>query len=98
MINDGEITPAAVTSIGDIAGVAKVGNELTVRATIPNTATVTYQWQIESAPATWTDILSATSNKYTVQGGDAGKNLRVVATGTGNYEGIVTSASFKILN
>lgn len=65
---------------------------------MPNAATATYQWQIESTPSIWKDILSATNNKYTVQSGDAGKNLRVVATGTGNYTGTVTSAAFKILN
>ncbi|PKM52863.1 MAG: hypothetical protein CVV00_15250 [Firmicutes bacterium HGW-Firmicutes-5] len=85
--------PTPVTAISDISGVAKVGVELTAGTLTPVDATATYQWTIcETADGTYTNIVGATTNKYTPVAGDATKFIKVVATGTGSYTGTATSA------
>ena len=49
----------------------------------PSEATVTYQWYSGD-----TKLMNATGNTYTIQQSDAGKTIKVVVTGTGNYSGI----------
>jgi uncharacterized repeat protein (TIGR02543 family) len=53
----------------------------------------TYQWQeCSTSGGTYTTIPGATSSAYTPVAGDAGDYFEVMATGTGNYTGSVTSA------
>lgn len=90
----GTPTPSIVpiTAISSISGIAKVGVELTAGILTPSNATVIYQWQrANAAGGTYINITAATTNKYTPVAGDAGKFIRVVATGTGNYSGTVAS-------
>ena len=90
------ITAIPITEIGAISGIAKVGVELTAGALTPAGATASYQWQI-SVPApsksanSYADISGATAITYTPVAGDVDKFIRVVARGTGNYSGSVTS-------
>ena len=59
----------------------------------PAGATVTYQWQVyNTATDGYDDIDGATGATYTLVEGDEGKFIRVVATGSGDYAGTVTSA------
>jgi hypothetical protein len=76
-----------------ITGTARTGSTLTAGALTPSSATVTRQWQKASASAgPYADISGATSNTYAVPAGDIGTYLRVVARGTGSYNGTATSA------
>ena len=85
-----------VTAIGAITGKAKVGEELTAGALTPSGATATYQWQrASSAGGPYADITGATGTTYTLVAGDVHGYIRVVAAGTGNYSGTVTSAETK---
>jgi hypothetical protein len=57
------------------------------------TITYTYQWQISTdGGATWTDIPGATATTYTPPAGFAGKQVRVLVTGT-NPDGNSQAAS-----
>jgi prepilin-type N-terminal cleavage/methylation domain-containing protein len=77
-----------------ISGTARTGSTLTAGALTPGAATVTRQWQRASATTgPWTDISGATSNTYAIPAGDIGFYVRVVATGTGTYDGTATSAA-----
>ena len=47
------------------------------------TITYTYQWQLSAdGGATWSDIAGATATTYTPPAGTAGKQVRVLVTGT----------------
>ncbi len=88
----GTLTP--LTAISPITGTASVGQTLTAGTVSPSGATVNWQWQrSDSANGTYTNILDANANTYTLVSGDEGKYIRVVATGTGAYTGTVTSSS-----
>jgi len=90
------VTRAAVpiTAIGAITGTAQVGVELIAGALTPSAATATYQWQIcATVDGTYEDIGGATSTTYIPVADDVTKFIKVVATGTGNYSGTVTSAA-----
>lgn len=77
-----------------ISGTARTGSTLTAGALTPSAATVTRQWQRASATTgPWTDISGATANTYAIPAGDIGMYVRVSATGTGTYDGTVTSAA-----
>ena len=81
-----------MTSITNIIGEAKVGETLTAGSVIPNEATVTYAWlRIGPKMPEWEYIPGATTNKYTIAASDVGYQIRVAATGTGNYSGTVVS-------
>ncbi len=72
-------------------GVAKVGETLTARVT-PSGATVNYQWmRADSENGEYEEIDDATNNTYELVANDAGKYIKVKATGTGNYKGTVES-------
>lgn len=88
----GQRTP--ITAIAAIAGnTSSVGNVLTAGALTPVAATVTYQWQnATTAGGTYTNIAGATGSTYTIKLSDLGKYIKIVATGTGAYDGIVTSS------
>jgi len=82
------VTAQATFTIGAITGTAQVGVQLTAGALEPAGATVTYQWQsAATAGGTYVDIAGATTSKCTPTTGDAGKFIKVVATGTGSYTG-----------
>lgn len=81
-------------TMGAITGTVRTGSTVTAGALTPSAATVTRQWQRASATTgPWTDISGATSNTYAIPAGDIGMFLRVVATGTGTYDGTATSAA-----
>lgn len=89
-----EVAKAPITTIGDITGTPRVGFELTAGALTPAGATATYQWRIcATVGGTYADISGATANTYILVDGDIDKYIKVVATGTGNYSGTVTSAA-----
>jgi len=83
-----------ITAIGAITGTAQVGVELIAGALTPSGATATYQWRIcATVDGTYEDIGGATSTTYTLVADDVTKFIKVVATGTGNYSGTVTSVA-----
>src|SRR5450756_74222 len=95
------VTAKSITAIGVITDDKfKIGSVLTAGALTPSGATVTYQWQrANSASGPYTDISVATSSTYTpVTPADKNMFIRVVATGTGNYSGTVTSAATEKIN
>jgi len=76
-----------------ISGIARTGTTLTAGTLTPPAATVTRQWQrstVSTGP--FTNISGATSNTYAIPSGDIGYYIRIIATGTGSYDGTVTSA------
>jgi uncharacterized repeat protein (TIGR02543 family) len=75
-----------------ISGTAQVGSTLTA-SVAPTGATVAYQWQESSNGTNYTPINLATSNTYTPVSTDRGDCIEVVATGSGSYTGMVTSAA-----
>ena len=81
-----------VTAIGSISGTAKVGVELTAGSLTPSEATVSYQWKIASISSGPYFNIGGDSNKYTPVAGDAGKFIKVEATGTGSFSVTVSSA------
>ena len=82
-----EVVPVSAISV---TGEAVVGNTLTTKVT-PENATVTYQWQRTNEDRNYVDIENATDSTYTLTNEDAGKYIRVTATGTGKYRGTVES-------
>ena len=59
----------------------------------PSSATATFKWESSNDGMTWTTIEGATSSRYTIKAEDVGLYLRSVATGTGFYNGVATSAA-----
>jgi len=91
-------TATPITAISAITGTTAVGSVLTAGALTPSGATASYQWQSSTtAGGIYTNISSATASTYTLVAGDAGKYLKVVATGTGDYTGIQTSAATTVV-
>ena len=85
----------SITSIGNIIDTSPwtsvaVGSVITAGPVTPAGATVTYDWQKGSDYKTFIST-GITTNTYTVMAEDAGKFLRVVATGTGSYIGTESS-------
>jgi len=80
-----------ITAIGNITGTAQVGQTLTAGDITPSGASVTYQWQKHTAEGLYENILGATSSTYTLTGDDYDYYIKVVATGSGEYSGTVTS-------
>lgn len=89
-----QISPKiGLESIGDIIGIAKAGVELRASDILPTGATVSYQWmRSSSADGSYSTISGANSSRYTPSDNDAGKYIMVIASGTGNYTGTVTSS------
>jgi uncharacterized repeat protein (TIGR02543 family) len=87
-----------VTAIGNITGTTTVGSLLTAGSLTPSEATVSYQWRsAATAAGTYSNITGATSSTYTLATTDLGKYIKVVATGTGSYTGIVTSSATAVI-
>ena len=75
-----------------VAGDAVVGETLEAVDLKPTNATVKYQWQRAAAKdGGYVDIEGATGKTYKLVDDDAGKWIKVKATGTGNYTGTVES-------
>jgi hypothetical protein len=74
----------------EITGQTKQGETLTANIS-PTGATATYKWQREETVGTYVDIAGATASTYTLTADDVDKNISVVATGTGSYNGQITS-------
>ena len=82
-----------LTAIGPIGGTPAVGQTLGAGTVSPTGAIVTYQWQnAVTSGGIYGNILGATANSYTLTAADKDKFIKVVATGSGNYSGTVTSA------
>jgi|AntAceMinimDraft_16_1070373.scaffolds.fasta_scaffold39578_2 hypothetical protein len=90
--------PTPLTAIAAITGTPKVGETLTVFALTPAGTTTTYQWWIcVISDGTYAEISGATSSTYTLVAGDATKFIKVIATGTGNYTGTITSDATTVI-
>ncbi|MDP3487675.1 MAG: hypothetical protein Q8S19_07055, partial [Bacillota bacterium] len=90
-----QISRSPLTSISQIGGTPRVGEELTVGNLSPYGATADYQWTIcDTIGGTYTEIDGATASTYTTVVADKGKYFKVVATGTGKNSGTVTSVAF----
>ena len=82
-------TPVSAISV---TGVSVVGATLEAGDLKPTNATVKYQWQRAAAKdGGYVDIEGATGKTYKLVADDAGKWIKVKATGTGNYTGTVES-------
>lgn len=96
-----QVTPGkpgdiSITAIGNISLAGSVLTAGTVSQSDP-VPTVSYQWQrSDSVNGAFSDISGATALTYTLVGGDTGKYIRVVATGTGSYINTVRSAPIAI--
>lgn len=87
-----KITLTPLTSIGSIIGTTAMTQIVRAGNLTPSNATVTYQWQrCLSSDGTYENISGATSTSYAIQDGDLGYYLKVAATGTGSYTGVVIS-------
>lgn len=76
-----------------ISGTAQVGATMTASAE-PAGATAAYQWQSAAEQeGSYADIADATDNAYLLTEAEAGKYIKVRATGTGRYTGEVLSAA-----
>ena len=74
----------------------QVGTQITITLA-PGTATANYQWQ-RLVNSTWQNITTnGASNSYTPVAADVGYQLRVVATGIGNYTGTATSSPTNVV-
>lgn len=74
-------------------GTARTGSVLTAGAYTPVGTTANRQWKRSTTSGgPYTDIVGATNSTYTIPSGDIGYYVVVTATGTGSYNGSVTSA------
>src|SRR3989339_1423478 len=81
-----------ITAIAVISGTIQVGSVLTAGALTPAEATASYQWYSSSTSGGIYSVISgATSSTYTLVSDNAGKYIKVTATGTGSYDSSVTS-------
>ena len=88
----GQVTP--LTAISATSGTVQSGSLLTAGSLSPSGAMASYQWQsAATSNGTYTAISGATSSTYMPVSGDAGRYLKVIATGTNTYGGSVTSAA-----
>ena len=70
----------------------KVGEDMSVEIT-PADATVTIQWKVSEDGTKWEDISGENDKTYTVKDSDEGKYIKVVITGTGDYDGYTYESS-----
>ncbi|TVY03119.1 S-layer homology domain-containing protein [Cohnella terricola] len=75
-----------------VNGIAKEGQTLNASIT-PAGATASFKWESSKDGLAWTAIAGATASQYTIKTADVGSYLRSVATGTGFYNGVVTSVA-----
>jgi len=86
----GSITTRPITAISNIIGKAQVDQVLTAGTVSPVGANVIYQWQYYNG-TTYVDIVNATSNTYTITIAENNRFIRVKATGSNGYSGVVYS-------
>jgi hypothetical protein len=88
-----------ISGIGPITGTLQVGSTLTAGVVTPSGATVSYQWYRSSSATTgYSQIAGATGSSYTLTTADAGKYLKVKATGYGSYSGYAFSSATGLVN
>lgn len=75
-----------------ITGQPKVGFALTASYSVVGATTVTFQWQSSADGVTFSNIIGATSQTYTLTAGEQGDYVRVVVTAE-NVSGSVDSTS-----
>ena len=86
-----------------ISGVTVTGDTDYITSTLsaivaPEAATAAYQWmRADAEDGTYEDIEGATSADYNITEDDIGKYLKVVASGTVDYDGIRTSAAVGVI-
>ena len=85
----GEASALTLQTIA-MVGPARVGRKLTVN-TVPVNATVEYQWIMVDENGAETELEGATGQEYTIPAEAVGKQIKVRVTGTGSYEGTLTS-------
>lgn len=90
--------PASKVSLTavSVTGAAKVGQTLTA-SPVPASATVAYQWERSANNSDWTAIDGAAALSYTITEADAGAYLRCTVTGTGDYQGTVSSTATEMI-
>ncbi|MDR1274802.1 MAG: putative Ig domain-containing protein [Candidatus Accumulibacter sp.] len=87
----------APTGTVSLSGTLELGQTLEASHTladIDGLGTVGYQWQRSANGSTWTDVAGATEATYVLGQGDAGKQIRVVASyidGCGTEESLITA-------
>jgi len=85
---------ATLVSIGDITGTLEIRKTVTAGSLSPGGATATYRWLISNElHGEYVPIDGETHANYTIKDVDVDKYLKVEATGTGSYNGTVTSAA-----
>ncbi|MPM35039.1 hypothetical protein SDC9_81629 [bioreactor metagenome] len=92
-------TPTQVTAIGDIT---KYYSTLYPGAVTPSGATVTYQWQRSernwffgwSGWSSWSNIGTGSTCSFTSDGTFTDYRYQLIVTGTGDYYGSATSATY----
>lgn len=87
-----EPTPIKTLTVSMSAANPKY-NRLIKASAYPLGADVRYQWYRGDSHDSWTAISGAVDANYLPQAADVGRYLKVVATGTGDYEGIVAEAA-----
>ncbi|MGE4079636.1 MAG: choice-of-anchor L domain-containing protein [Reyranella sp.] len=96
-VADPGAAPSNTTGSVVIAGIGSAGKKLMAAASDPDgiSAPVTYQWQVSGDNGvTWTDV-GASSNSYTITGGDVGQAVRVLASyvdDAGHQESLASAA------
>ncbi|NIK76332.1 putative phosphodiesterase [Paenibacillus castaneae] len=86
-----EVDEFTITNIA-VNGLAKEGQTLNASIT-PASATASFKWESSKDGTSWTTIAGATAANYAIKAADIGTYLRAVATGTGFYNGVVTSTA-----
>lgn len=85
----------SLTEIDNITGTPNVAETLNAGKLTPTNATATYQWQsCPVADGTYSDIIGATAETYTLAATDENCYIKVTATGFDKYKGDITSAAF----
>ncbi|MDR3543736.1 MAG: cadherin-like beta sandwich domain-containing protein [Desulfosporosinus sp.] len=90
------VTSPVTTQLTGVMITVQDGGTLMASVT-PSNATASYQWQESSDDTNYTPISGATSSTYTPVQADVGQYIEVVATGTGNYTGTVTSSPLRLV-
>jgi len=100
LVRNTEYEPAiTITSINNIIGTVRVGEEITAGNLVPAKATAFYQWKIcDTVDGIYTDIIRGTNTKQLVlREEDVFKFIKVTATGNNDSLGIVTSKAKQVL-
>jgi Ca2+-binding RTX toxin-like protein len=97
-------TNDAPTGTVSVNGTATQGQVLTASNTVADgdgLGTITYQWQRETSPGTWTTINGASGSSYTLVQADVGLSVRAVARytdGQGTAEAVFSGGTTAVVN